>query len=94
MKRYSVSYMREVNRHASKTGLLFQYSERTDDPETVIKAFEESELTEIKYSDTYSSYAYIGMKITDSQTKKTVYCVQRAEDADELPAKATIHKVL
>jgi len=83
--------MREVNRKASKTGLSFHYEGRTDDPDEVIKSFEETQLTEYKYSDTWSAYYHIGMKITDSTTKKVIYCHQRVQDASELPAMATVH---
>jgi hypothetical protein len=60
MKRYSISYARFVNEQAAKSGIAFQYSGRTDNPDEVIKSYEADE-------------HMIGLQIKDSQTKKVIY---------------------
>lgn len=60
MKRYSVSYAREVNTQAAKSGIKFQYVERTDNPEEVIKGYRESK-------------TIFGIQIKDSKTKEIVF---------------------
>lgn len=96
MKRYSISYMRVVNRKASKTGLSFSYEGRTDNPQEAIDWFESHPLEvsksvyksvqpdgSYKYYDNIHAY-YIGIRIVDSKTKEVVYQSQRVNDADEL----------
>jgi hypothetical protein len=60
MKRYSISYAREVNKQASKSGIAYQYMGRTDNPEEAIESFKDNAFT-------------MGIKITDSKTKKVVF---------------------
>lgn len=59
MKRYAISIGRRVNEHYSKTGLRYQYWERTDDPE--------------KYIKEHTGKLEHGFQIKDSQTGKIVY---------------------
>lgn len=89
MKRYSISYAREVNREASKTGLLFQYGGRTDNPERVIELFEKTELEAYQCKSGLWFFYDIGIQIKDSVTKEIVYSCMRANDSDELLDKAT-----
>jgi hypothetical protein len=60
MKRYSVSYARFVNEQAAKGGIAFHYQGRTENPEQVIKAYEDND-------------SIVGLQIKDSQTKKVIY---------------------
>ena len=60
MKRYSISYPCFVNEHASKSGIKFYYSGRTDNPEEQIERYKNSK------ND-------MGLRIVDSLTKKVVF---------------------
>lgn len=87
MKRYSVSYMRVVGRHSSKTGLRFSYEGRTDNPQEAIDFFESHPLEARKKEFQGREYIdawFIGLKIVDSKTKEVVYQSQRVNDSDEL----------
>ncbi len=57
MKRYVVSVAREVNEHASKTGIKYQCWGRIDDPEKFIKYLNGKK----------------GFRIKDSQTGEIIY---------------------
>lgn len=88
MKRYSISTLRTVNRDTSKTGLQFHCSGRTDNPQEIIDEFTKTqiEITKTLYLGKYTYYhsRNLGIKITDSQTKKTIFCEARVSDADEI----------
>ena len=60
MKRYVVSLAREVNTAASKSGIMFQYSGRTDRPDSIIEWYELNECVR-------------GIRITDSTTEEIVF---------------------
>ena len=60
MKRYSVSYAREVNERAAKSGIAFQYAGRTDNPAEVIERYKHSRLD-------------LGLQITDSESKSVIF---------------------
>jgi hypothetical protein len=60
MKRYSVSIARPVNKQASKTGVMFQYSGRTNNPDREIEMYNKC------------SHCW-GIRIVDSQTKQVVF---------------------
>lgn len=59
MKRYSVSFGREVNERASKTGIRYQYGLRIDDAEKFIKE--------------NTGKNKFGFQIKDSVTKEIIY---------------------
>jgi hypothetical protein len=60
MKRYSISYPYEVNEQASKSGIKFQYRDRTDNPEDVIERYKNSRIDR-------------GLQIKDSVTKEIIF---------------------
>ena len=59
MKRYSISYGREVNERYSKTGVRYHYWGRTDDAEKFIK-------------EEHGKHKH-GFQIKDSVTKEVIY---------------------
>lgn len=59
MKRYSISYGREVNERYSKTGVRYHYWGRTDDAEKFIK-------------EEHGKHKH-GFQIRDSVTKEVIY---------------------
>ena len=60
MKRYSISYAREVNTHAAKSGIKFQYGERTDNAAEAIERYKQSK-------------SCFGIQIKDSKTKEIIF---------------------
>jgi hypothetical protein len=60
MKRYSISYAHKVNTKASKSGIKYHYSGRTDNVEKTIAEYK-------------ASLFFRGIRITDSETKKVVF---------------------
>jgi hypothetical protein len=77
MKRYSISYAYSRNRETNK--ITFHYDGRTDFPEETIKRYLKGvEMWAEKVTDESYEYRdvvddYIGIRITDSQTKAIVY---------------------
>lgn len=72
MKRYKINTGANVNKHASKTGIKWEYAGKVDNYDKRVEAFERNIewYRELKES---GCATMMGLRVTDTETNEVVY---------------------